>query len=411
MATPATPPVREPANSRVLWPLFAAGFVTAFGSHGVAANLGAGPGDLGDQLLTLGVLLALYDGAEVLLKPVFGALADRIGLRPVLLGGLAAFALASTVFVLVDDPALLGVARFAQGAAASAFSPAAGALIARVGPPGRSGRAFGSYGAWKSLGYTAGPLLGGVLVALGGYPWLFGVLAGLAILVLAWAALTVPAPEALPRRRQTLVDLARRLTDRSFLPPTIALSANAAALSCGVGFLPVVGLHAGLSPVVTGATVSVLALTAAAGQPLTGRLRDRGRLADRTALITGTLITAAGLALPALLPDLAGLLGSAVLIGIGTGLITPVGFAVLAASGPPERLGQTMGSAELGREVGEAGGPLLTGAVAALAGLAAGFLAIAAAVTLTTGSAAATRTPRDVHAAPDQAGRPGDSTS
>jgi len=41
--------------------------------------------------LGLGVLLlALYDGAEVLLKPVFGTLADRVGARPVLLGGLLA---------------------------------------------------------------------------------------------------------------------------------------------------------------------------------------------------------------------------------------------------------------------------------------------------------------------------------
>ncbi|NMO90248.1 MFS transporter [Actinomycetospora sp. TBRC 11914] len=384
--TPPTP------SSRVLWPLFAAGFVTAFGSHGVAANLGAGPGDLEDRLLTLGVLLALYDGAEVLLKPVFGALADRVGLRPVLLGGLAAFAIASTVFVLVDDPALLGMARFAQGAAASAFSPSAGALIARVGPR-RSGRAFGTYGAWKSLGYTAGPLLGGALVALGGYPWLFGVLAALAVLVLAWAAVTVPGPAPLPRKRQTLADLARRLTDREFLPPTIALASSAAALSCAVGFLPVVGLRAGLSPIVTGAVISVLAVSTAVVQPIVGRLRDRGRLGDRTALTAGTLVTAAGLAAPAVLPDLAGLLAAALLVGLGTGLITPVGFALLAAGSPPARLGQTMGSAELGREAGEAGGPLLVGAVAALAGLGTGFLAVAAAVTVTAGSAAAVRTP------------------
>jgi len=69
----------------VMRPLFAAGFVTAFGAHSIAATLGLGP-DLAEHLLALGVLLALYDGAEVLLKPAFGALADRIGPRPVLVG-------------------------------------------------------------------------------------------------------------------------------------------------------------------------------------------------------------------------------------------------------------------------------------------------------------------------------------
>lgn len=212
--------------------------------------------------------------------------------------------------------------------------------------------------------------------------------------------MSLDASDPLPRTRQTLADLARRLTDRGFLPPTVALAASAAALSCAVGFLPVVGLHAGLSPVVTGAVVSVLALTAALSQPLVGRLRDGGRLGDRTALFTGTLVTAAGLALPAPLPGLAGLVGAALLVGLGTGLITPVGFAVLAANSPPERLGQTMGSAELGREAGEAGGPLLTGAVAALAGLAAGFLALAAVVALTATGAAAARPSSDAATAP-----------
>jgi DHA1 family tetracycline resistance protein-like MFS transporter len=150
------------AEKKVIRPLFAAGFVTAFGAHGIAANLGAAsPDGLATHLLTLGVLLALYDGAEVLLKPVFGALADRIGPRPVLLGGLVGFAIASAVYVVVGNPAGLGLARFAQGAAAAAFSPAAGAMIARVAPDRRRGRAFGSYGAWKGLGYTLGPLLVG----------------------------------------------------------------------------------------------------------------------------------------------------------------------------------------------------------------------------------------------------------
>ncbi len=279
------------AGRRSMGPLWAAGFTTAFGAHAVAANLGGFSDDAVRSLLTLGLLLALYDGAEVLLKPLFGWVADRVGARPVLLAGLAGFAVASAAYAVVDSPGWLWVARFGQGAAASAFSPAASALVARLNPAAKHGRAFGSYGFAKSLGYTLGPLLGGGLVWAGGLRLLF-------------------------------------------------------------------------------------AVTAAVVQPRAGRAQDAGRLGTRTGLTVGLLLAAAGL-VSALLAGLAGVLVAAVLIGTGTGLITPLGFAALAASTPQERLGQTMGTAELGRELGDAGGPLLVAGVATAASLGYGYTALA----------------------------------
>ncbi|MER7278691.1 MFS transporter [Dactylosporangium sp. NPDC000244] len=364
------------APARQMWPLYAAGFTTAFGAHGIAANLGGFSADAVTSLLVLGGLLALYDGAEVLLKPVFGSLADRVGARPLLLGGLVAFAAASAVYVVADRPSWLWVARLGQGAAASAFSPAASALVARLNPAAKHGRAFGSYGFYKSIGYTLGPLLGGVLAWAGGLRLLFAVLTVLGAAVAVWVLLAVPVVAPLPKARQTVLDLVRRLTDRAFLAPTGALAAATAALSVGVGFLPVSGRAAGLGTVATGAAVSVLAACAAVVQPWAGRALDAGRLTTRTGLGVGLAVAAAGLGC-AMVPGLVGVLSAAVLIGAGTGLMTPLGFAALAAGTPTERLGQTMGSAELGRELGDAGGPLLVAAVASATALMYGFAALA----------------------------------
>lgn len=371
--TPGTPP------SWRLWPLYAAGFTTAFGAHGVAAVLGGDTDDVVGSLLMLGALLALYDGAEVLLKPLFGSLADRIGARPVMIGGLIGFAAASAAYVVADSPGWLWAARLGQGAAASAFSPSASALVARLNPAAKHGRAFGSYGFYKSIGYTLSPLLGGALMWLGGLRLLFGVMAAPAALVAVWALLAVPAVPPLPRRRQTVLDLARRLADPVFLRPTAALAAATAALSVGVGFLPVSGAAAGYGTVATGAAVSVLALTAAVVQPKAGRALDEGRLTTGRGLTTGLLVTAAGLGCAAV-PGLPGILLAAVLIGAGTGHITPLGFAALATATPKERIGQTMGSAELGRELGDAGGPLLVAGVATAAGLGTGYAVLAAVI-------------------------------
>jgi DHA1 family tetracycline resistance protein-like MFS transporter len=388
---PAEPggPAGPQGAGRAIRPLYAAGFTTAFGAHAVAANLGVYTGTRHGSLLTLGILLALYDGAEVVLKPVFGALADRVGGRPVLIGGLLAFAAASGGFLLASNPAALFAARLGQGTAAAAFSPAASMLVARFASGGR-GRAFGSYGAFKGLGYTLGPLLGSALVTLHGYGLLFAVLAALGVGVAGWAMLAVPAAPPLPRHRQTIADLTRRLSAPTFLGPTAALAGATAALSAGVGFLPVLGHDAGLGPVATGAAVSLLAATAAVIQPRAGHACDTGRLPVRTGLGAGLAAGAAGLALAAFVPGLPGLLGAATLIGLGTALITPLGFAALAATTPEGRLGQTMGAAEVGRELGDAGGPLLVGVIAA-ATLTGGLAALAALLAIAAGITAGAR--------------------
>ncbi|MGW0801371.1 MFS transporter, partial [Streptomyces sp. NPDC002692] len=322
----------RPAPAWQMWPLYAAGFTTAFGAHGIAANLG---GSTVTSLMVLGGLLALYDGAEVLLKPVFGTLADRVGARPVLLGGLVAFAAASAVYAVADSSGLLWAARLGQGATASAFSPSASALVSRLNPAAKHGRAFGSYGFYKSVGYTLGPLLGGVLVWAGGLRLLFVVLAVLGAAVAVWAALAVPAVSPLPKDRQTVLDLARRLAHRDFLRPTAALAAATAALSVGVGFLPVSGRLDGLDTVATGAAVSVLAACAAVVQPRAGRALDAGHLSSRGGITAGLLLAATGLGC-ATLPEVSGVLSGAALIGAGTGLITPLGFAALAATAVTE---------------------------------------------------------------------------
>ncbi len=69
------------------------------------------------------------------------------------------------------------------------------------------------------------------------------------------------------------------------------------------------------------------------------------------------------------------------------GIVTPLAFAHLAASTRPDRMGRTMGSAVLGRELGDAAGPLVVGGVATVAGVPFG-LGILAVLTAGVGASA-----------------------
>ncbi|MEO7146969.1 MAG: MFS transporter, partial [Terrimesophilobacter sp.] len=245
---------------RATAPLYAAGFTTAFGAHSIAAGLGAETANIGVSLLTFGLLLAVYDIAEVILKPIFGSLSDLIGVKPVIVIGLAVFAAASLLGVVETNPILIGIARLGQGAAAAAFSPASSSAVARLAGPCAAGRYFGRYGSWKGLGYALGPLLGAALISVGGFPALFATLATVATATSVWALIAVPRLPVLPRPRYTVVDLIRQTTDRSFLIPTFALAAATGALGVAVGFIPLLGTALHLSLFASMAAVTILAV-------------------------------------------------------------------------------------------------------------------------------------------------------
>jgi len=375
----------EPQLAQRVAPLYLAGFTTAFGAHGVASVLGGESDDLGLSLFGLGVALALYDLAEVILKPIFGALSDRIGAKPVIVGGLIAFVAASLLALIDPTPVALALARVGQGAAASAFSPASSAAVARLAGKERLGRYFGRYGAWKSVGYVLGPVIGVALVHWAGISALYIALAALAAVAAVWILIAMPALPVMPRPRYTVIDLVRQTTERGFLIPTLLLATTTAVLGVAVGFLPLLANRLDLHPLLGASAVALLALVSTALQPAVGRLRDDGRITTRVGSALGLVAAAAGLVLLAAAPNAGALFISAIAVGIMVGIVPPLAFAHLADNTPEERMGRTMGNAELGRELGDAGGPLLVGAIASAWTLPAA-LSVLAGISLTAGA-------------------------
>lgn len=173
------------------------------------------------------------------------------------------------------------------------------------------------------------------------------------------------------------MDLVKQTTDRRFLIPTVALATSTAVLGASIGFLPALATADGAGLVAAIGVASALALTSTLVQPWVGSLRDRGTVPDRVGTVIGLSALAVGVLTAAAPWGPVGLYVSAIIIGAGIGVVTPYAFASLADSTPPERMGRTMGSAELGRELGDSAGPLLVGAVATAATLSAGLAALA----------------------------------
>ena len=124
-----------------------------------------------------------------------GRLADLLGARRVLLGGLLTFTAASLVCGLADTSGTLLAGRALQGVGAAALSPAALALaIASTSGAART-RVLAVWGALSGAGAALGVVLGGLLTSGFGWQWIFFVNVPIGAVVLALVPALVGAPD------------------------------------------------------------------------------------------------------------------------------------------------------------------------------------------------------------------------
>lgn len=148
---------------------------------------------------TVGWLVTSYLLALAVVQPVAGKLGDRHGRRPFVIGGLAVFGVASLGAALAPSlPFLIGF-RVAQAVSGAVVFPNGAGLIRELIPASRRGGAFGIVGGSIALAAGLGPLIGGVLVGLGGWRAIFLVNVPFVVAALAIAWRAVPrSPGVVP---------------------------------------------------------------------------------------------------------------------------------------------------------------------------------------------------------------------
>jgi MFS transporter, DHA2 family, methylenomycin A resistance protein len=133
----------------------------------IGSSLGGGVSEL--QWVVSSYTIAL---AAVILTA--GALGDRLGAKRVCMAGFALFTAASVACALAPGAVSLIAARGLQGLGAAILVPNSLALLNHSYPEERErGRAVGIWAAGASLALTAGPLIGGALIALVGWRSIF----------------------------------------------------------------------------------------------------------------------------------------------------------------------------------------------------------------------------------------------
>lgn len=125
-----------------------------------------------------------------------GRLGDAYGRRRMMLVGLTGFVLSSAMVGLAPNVELVIAARLLQGATAGLLTPQNSGLIQQLFTGDERGKAFGLFGFTVSVASAAGPVIGGLIIAVAGeddgWRWLFLVNVPIGAVALLAVARMVP---------------------------------------------------------------------------------------------------------------------------------------------------------------------------------------------------------------------------
>lgn len=351
------------------------GFVTSFGAHIVATNLPSYAKVVGVGAFLIGLLIAVYDFAELFAKPAAGFIADRRGMKATLLAGIALFIAGSLLF-LVLDPKFLLIVRFVQGLGAAALSTVSITLVAKFFADGNKGTAFGVYNAIKGAGYVLAPGIGGFLVQGYGFSMIFMVSAAVGAAAL-FLSLFLPADRSKADRLDdddddlSFKDFLKIFREPALLPIYGVIVVNMFIVGILFGFLPVYLASIGYSPARSGFTVSIATGSYLLIQPLAGYAADK--VSIRSTVLFGLAMSASAIVAVTFLTGLP-LLAAIVVAGIGVGIVWTNSDALVSNMVDQRALGAAMGAAQSFKEIGDMVGPLLIGLLTQLFGVRTGFV-------------------------------------
>jgi DHA1 family bicyclomycin/chloramphenicol resistance-like MFS transporter len=308
--------------------------------------------------------VALYLALSAALQIVIGPISDRYGRRPVLIGSLILFLIATVGTLLAPNATVFLIFRMAQAVIASGLVLSR-AVVRDMVADERAASMIGYVTMGMSLVPMIGPVIGGVLDDLYGWQASFTLLLvlGAGVLWLVWADLGETAVLRQVSLRDQIRTYPGLLRSRRFWGYTLAAAFASGCFFAFLGGAPYVGDKVfGLTSTEVGALFALTAIGYAAGNFLAGRYSVK--VGMNRMILAGTLVTTLGLTTLVGL-TLAGLsgpvvfFGLTVFMGLGNGICLPNANAGMLSVRP-----------ELAGTASGLGGAILIGGGAALAAVA-----------------------------------------
>ena len=314
------------------------------------------------------IAMGAYSFGQLISSPFWGRLSDRVGRKPILIAGLIGGVISYLWLARAASVEELGAARLFGGLMAGNVG-AAFAAAADLADDKTRARNMGLLGAAVGLGFIAGPALGALLIgetesreSFAFVCYVSAALAGLAALAaLALFRESLP-PEARRKAGEPRVSRAALLFSRPalmrFVIVMFLVIAAQAMMETVFGLWADAQLQWGAREV--GWTLAGLGFGAVLLQG-GGAGRMSRMLGERTTLLIGLALFAAGFGGMGVARDAAALIAALTALVIGIGLATPALNALIASQAGEQERGAVMGLSQSASALGRVAGPLASG--------------------------------------------------
>jgi DHA1 family bicyclomycin/chloramphenicol resistance-like MFS transporter len=278
------------------------------------------------RLMQLSV--ALYLAVNAAFQILMGPISDRLGRRPVILGGLAIFLLATLGCIFATNAYVFLAFRMLQATVVVAMVLSR-AIVRDMVPQDQAASMIGYVTMGMAIVPMIGPAFGGVLDHLFGWQanfWTLFVL-GAAVMWLCWRDLGETAPLTGQTLRQQIADYPELLSSPRFWGYALASALSSGAFFAYLGGGPFVGDQVfGMTPSELGFYFGAPAIGYMLGNFVSGRFSVR--FGVNRMVLWGTLINAGGIGTNLALFHLGmgtpiSFFGLMTLMGLGNGMVIP----------------------------------------------------------------------------------------
>ncbi len=296
--------------------------------------------------LTVSLFLLTFASAQLFIGP----LSDKIGRRPVILGGVVLMGVATLGATVAPSIELLIAARILQAFGACATLVVPRAVVQDIYSGAEAARIMAVVAMIQSIAPLTAPIIGGVLDALLGWRAIFGFLAIVAGTLGVWSvfALTETRPLEADGRsapwRDIFARYGRLLSSRVYVGYTLAFAAGTSGFFgfLAVGPALIIGGY-GFAPIVFSVLLMLITIQFPAGNFMASRMATRMGI-DRTLLWGAAIGIAAAIALLVLSPVLSlwAVMVPMVVYAFSNGILFP--NAMAGAAGVDRRIAGTAAS-------------------------------------------------------------------